>query len=105
MTETPPPHWQGRRDRLLKRGAEALDDDEILEVILMAFISRRDVNPVARALPAKFASLSAILAAPVQDLVKEDGAGETVAACFKAVSERRARAAREEIEAREVISS
>ncbi|MFN3312685.1 MAG: RadC family protein [Hyphomonas sp.] len=109
MTETPPPHWQGHRDRLrsrlLKRGAEALDDYEILEVILMAFIPRRDVKPIAKALQAKFGSLSAILAAPVQDLVKVDGVGETVAAYFKAIAELHTRAAREEIKAREVISS
>ena len=45
------PHWQGHRDRLrtklLKRGAGALDDYEILEVLLMAFIPRRDVKPIA----------------------------------------------------------
>ena len=41
MTEEAP-HWQGHRERLrtklLTRGAEALDDYEILEVLLMAFI-------------------------------------------------------------------
>lgn len=43
--DTDKPHWHGHRDRLrtklLKRGAGALDDYEILEVILMAFIPRR----------------------------------------------------------------
>ena len=38
----PKPHWQGHRERLrgklLKRGAGALEDYEVMEVILMAFI-------------------------------------------------------------------
>ncbi|MFN7054525.1 RadC family protein [Hyphomonas sp.] len=109
MTETPPPHWHGHRDRLrsklLNRGAEALDDYEVLEVILMAFIPRRDVKPIAKALLARFGGLSAILAAPAADLVKVDGIGETVAAYFRAISEMHSRAGREEIKAREVISS
>ena len=46
----------------------------------MAFIPRRDVTPIAKALEDKFGSLSAILAAPSEDLLKVPGAGETVAA-------------------------
>ncbi len=104
-----PPHWTGHRERLrsklLKRGAGALDDYEVLEVLLMAFIPRRDVKPIAKALQARFKSLSAILAAPADDLVKVDGVGETVAAYIKAIAELNSRAAREEIGKREVISS
>lgn len=48
------------RTRLLKRGAGAPHDYEILEVILMDFIPRRDVKPIAKALEPKFAGLSAI---------------------------------------------
>ncbi|MFN3610041.1 MAG: UPF0758 domain-containing protein, partial [Hyphomonas sp.] len=103
------PHWQGHRDRLrtklLKRGAGALDDYEILEVLLMAFIPRRDVKPIAKALEARFGSLSAILAAPVEDLVKVGGVGDSVAAYIKAIAELHSRAGREEIKAKEVISS
>ena len=54
-TGTDKPHWQGHRERLrgklLSRGAAALDDYEILEVLLMAFIPRRDVKPIAKAPP------------------------------------------------------
>jgi DNA repair protein RadC len=105
----PPPHWQGHRERLrgklLTRGTSALEDYEILEVLLMAFIPRRDVKPIAKALHKKFGSLSAILAAPSEDLVKVDGIGETVAAYLKAIAEINSRAAREEIRKREAISS
>ena len=103
------PHWQGHRERLrsklLKRGAEALDDYELLETLLFAFIPRRDVKPIAKALLTRFGSLSGILAAPPKDLVKVTGVGETVAAYLKTVSELGNRTSLEQIQTRPVISS
>ena len=103
------PHWQGHRERLrsklLKRGASALEDYEVLEVMLMAFIPRKDVKPIAKGLMARFGSLSGILAAPGADLVKVDGIGESVAAYIKAIAELQSRASREEIRKRPAISS
>tara|TARA_R110000751_G_scaffold12703_6_gene43632 strand:- start:20852 stop:21553 length:702 start_codon:yes stop_codon:yes gene_type:complete len=105
----PKPHWQGHRERLrgklLKRGAGALEDYEVMEVILMAFIPRRDVKPIAKALMARFGSLSGVLAAPSADLVKVDGIGESVAAYLKAIAELQSRASLEEIRQRPAISS
>ncbi|WP_370169654.1 MULTISPECIES: RadC family protein [Hyphomonas] len=103
------PHWKGHRERLrsklLARGASSLDDYEVLEVLLMAFIPRRDVKPIAKALQARFGSLSAILAAPSRDLVQVPGIGETVAAYLKAIAELNARASRESIQKKTAISS
>jgi DNA repair protein RadC len=108
-TENEEPHWKGHRERLrrklLTRGAASLDDYEVLEVLLMAFIPRRDVKPVAKALHARLGSLSAILAAPGEDLVRIDGVGETVAAYLKAIAELQARATREMIRKKSAISS
>jgi DNA repair protein RadC len=108
-TENEEPHWKGHRERLrrklLTRGAASLDDYEVLEVLLMAFIPRRDVKPVAKALQARLGSLSAILAAPGEDLVRIDGVGETVAAYLKAIAELQARATRETIRKKPAISS
>jgi DNA repair protein RadC len=108
-TENEEPHWKGHRERLrrklLTRGAASLDDYEVLEVLLMAFIPRRDVKPVAKALHARLGSLSAILAAPGEDLVRIDGVGETVAAYLKAIAELQARATRETIRKKPAISS
>ena len=60
------PHWQGHRDRLrtklIERGANALEDYELLETLLFAFIPRRDVKPISKALLARFGSLSGVLA-------------------------------------------
>ena len=105
----PAPHWQGHRDRLrtrlLERGPSALDDYELLETLLFAFIPRRDVKPIAKNLLARFGSLSAVLAADPAKLKQVEGIGDTVAAYIKTVSELSSRAARENISARPVISS
>ena len=90
---------------MLTRGANALEDYEVLEVMLMAFIPRRDVKPIAKALMARFGSLSGILAAPGAELVKIEGIGETVAAYLKAIAELQSRVTREEIRQRTAISS
>jgi len=103
------PHWQGHRDRLrsklLTRGPDALEDYELLETLLFAFIPRRDVKPIAKALLARFGSLSAILAAEGRALTQVDGIGETAAAYLRSVHELHHRARREEIAQRPVISS
>ena len=111
MTKTaePAPHWQGHRDRLrsklLKRGASALDDYELLETLLFAFIPRKDVKPIAKDLLKEFGSVSAVFAAPPEKLVEIRGIGDIVAAYIKTVAELTSRAAREQIKARPVISS
>jgi len=107
--DKPKPHWLGHRDRLrqklLTRGADALDDYELLETLLFAFLPRRDVKPIAKALLARFGGLSAIFAAPPEDIANVKGMGETSAAYLKATAALSARAAREEIAAKPVISS
>ena len=112
MTDTrdkPKPTWLGHRDRLrnklLTRGPGSLEDYELLETLLFAFLPRRDVKPIAKALIARFGSLSAILAAELKDLTSITGMGESTAAYIKATADLSARAAREEIAARPVISS
>jgi DNA repair protein RadC len=103
------PHWQGHRDRLrgklLKRGASALEDYELLETLLFAFIPRRDVKPIAKAMLRHFGSLSAVFAAEPADLKKVAGVGDTVAAYIKSVQEIDDRAARETLQAQPIISS
>lgn len=110
MSEKPAdPHWQGHRDRLrgklLKRGASALDDYELLETLLFAFIPRRDVKPVAKAMLQRFGSLSAVFTAEPAELKKVAGVGDTVSAYLKTVQEIGDRAARETLQAQPIISS
>lgn len=104
-----PPHWQGHRDRLrsklLARGPNALDDYELLETLLFAFIPRRDVKPIAKALLSRFGSVSGVFAAEPRDLKSIPGIGESAAAYLKTVAELQGRAQRESLSERTAISN
>jgi len=89
----------------MKRGPTALEDYELLEILLFAFIPRRDVKPIAKSLLKKFGALSAILAADARDLQKTDGIGASTAAYLKAIQALSSRASQETLAARPVISS
>ena len=84
--QSPPPkskpHYHGHRQRLrekfLSQGAENLADYEILELILMHSIPRRDVKPLAKEMLAKFGSIGDVLLASDDQLRAFDGVGDTV---------------------------
>lgn len=103
------PYWQGHRERLrgklIRRGASTLEDYELLETLLFAFIPRRDVKPIAKALLSQFGSVSGVFTARPQDLVKVAGVGETVAAYLIATHEMGLRISRDTLKARPIISS
>lgn len=73
------PHYAGHRDRLRRkfreRGAQALADYEMLELILFRSIPRRDVKPLAKRLIAEFGSLAEVIAAPLARLQAFGGLG------------------------------
>lgn len=56
---------------------------EVLELLLMQAIPRKDVKPLAKQLLKKHGSLSVILSMPYTDLVKEKGLGEGSAFALK----------------------
>jgi DNA repair protein RadC len=66
------PHWQGHRarlrQRLLQQGEAALQDYELLELLLGGALPRRDVKPLAKKLLAEFKTLWALLHAPEPQL-------------------------------------
>ncbi|MDY5612813.1 JAB domain-containing protein [Dysosmobacter sp.] len=73
------------RSRFLSGGLEQFADHEALELLLYYAIPRRDTNPIAHALMDRYGSLSAVLAAPVEDLQKVEGVGENAAILLKLV--------------------
>ncbi len=77
----------GHRDRLRVRyGKTGMDDfeaHEILEMCLTYCIPRKDVNPLAHALVARFGSFSAVLDAPVEELCTVPGIGNSTALFLK----------------------
>lgn len=84
------PHYHGHRDRLrarfLENGPEALQDYELLELVLFMAIPRRDVKPLAKDLLKKFGNLPSLLNAPVDELLKVEGVSENTATAIKAIT-------------------
>ena len=76
MTEKKP-DYLGHRARVEKKfltyGAEVFADYEFLELILMCALPRVDVKPLAKQVLAQFGSLSAVLSASSEELMKIKG--------------------------------
>ncbi|MEL7445713.1 MAG: DNA repair protein RadC [Pseudomonadota bacterium] len=98
-------HRARLRQRLLKGGAEALADYEVLEYLLFASIRQGDTKPVAKALLKRFGSLSAVLNAEPGALQQVKGVGETSAAALKSVAVAARRMARGEVANKPVLGS
>jgi len=78
------PHYYGHRGRLrarfLEGGAEALQDYEILELLLTFAIPMSDVKPLAKALIAQFGTLGQVFDASMEALLEvraQDTRGRT----------------------------
>jgi len=103
------PHHLGHRERLRERvangGFASLHDYEVLELYLFRTFPRGDVKPLAKALLARFGSLSAVLSASVEDLRTVAGIGEAAALDLKLVHELAQRIGLEPLSKRTVISS
>lgn len=98
----------GHRARLLERFAQsgigALADHEILELLLTFAIPRKDTKPVAKALMRRFSSISAVVNAPVHDLLSVDGIGERTAQLFPLLREIMAYCLKERYKHQSIIS-
>lgn len=83
------PHYLQHRERLRARflagGAAAVQDYELLEILLGAAIPRRDVKPLAKQLIARFGDLAGVFTASPDELVAEKGVGAVAASILKAV--------------------
>lgn len=98
-------HRERLRERMLRGGAEALADYEVLEYLLFAAIKQGDTKPVAKALIAQFGSLAGVLNADPSALQRVKGVGKTSAAALKSVAIAARRMARSEVGAKPVLSS
>lgn len=78
-------HRARLRARLRKARPDAVQDHELLELILFRAIPRRDVKQLAHALIDRFGDLSAVLAAPPADLTAFPGIGQSVVDEFAVV--------------------
>lgn len=76
-------HRERLRQRFVREGLAAFEDHNVLELLLFYAIPRRDTNPIAHELIRRFGSLEQVLEAPLEELVKVDGVGETAANLIK----------------------
>jgi DNA repair protein RadC len=77
------PHYHGHRQRLRQRfrggGVAALQDYELLELLLSFALPRTDVKPLAKNLIRHFGSLTQVLDTPAGALMEFPGLGESSA--------------------------
>lgn len=89
LDEAAAPHYLGHRERarqkFLQVGAEALQDYELLELVLQIIIPRRDTKPIAKELLSKFGSFSGVFAAPPARLAEIPGLGEVSGTNLKVI--------------------
>jgi DNA repair protein RadC len=105
----PAPDHLGHRDRLRARfaaaGPGALQDYELLELLLFRLLPRRDTKPVAKAMINRFGSFSSALGAPAHLLEEIDGLGPAAVADLKVIVATAQRFAREQIPETPVLGS
>lgn len=98
-------HREKMRRRFLRGGLEPFADHEALELLLYYAIPRRDTNPIAHALMERYGSLAAVLDAPVEDLQKVEGIGESAAILLKLAPQLYRKAKLSDAEQETVLSS
>lgn len=103
------PHYLGHRQRLRKRFAEngpkALQDYELMELLLARSIPRRDVKPIAKTLINRFGGFAGALGAPLERLTEINGVGPAVALDLKIVAAAGQELAIGEVKRRQNLSS
>ena len=72
-------HRQRLRQRFDRAGFDGFASHEVLELLLCYAIPRRDTKPIAKALLARFGSISRVLAASKEDLCDVAGIGQSAA--------------------------
>lgn len=98
-------HRKRLRDRFMLGGANAVPDYELLELILFRAIPRQDVKPLARELIDTFGDFNRVLSAPVSQLTRISGVGDSVAVELKVIEAAAHRLARARVMQRHVVSS
>ena len=89
----------------MKAGADALPDYELLELVLFAAHTRRDVKPLAKALLKRFGSFAEVISAGPRALKEVEGVGETAVLALKTVQAAAVRMARGEVMQRPVLAN
>jgi DNA repair protein RadC len=78
-------HRQRLRDRFARGEEKSRSEEALLELLLTYAIPQKDVGPLAKKLLSDLGSLSAVLEAPIDTLIKTDGIKDTSAVLLKLV--------------------
>jgi DNA repair protein RadC len=105
MAITDWPLQERPRERLIALGPRALADAELLAILLRTGVKGKSAVDVARTLLARFGSVAALLEAAPGDLAAVPGLGSAKSAQLQAALELSRRALREELAARDALSS
>ena len=80
-------HRQRLKERFLEEGLDGFTQIQALELALFYCIPRKDTNPIAHELLEHFGGLSQVLEAPVEELARVPGMGESSAAFLRLITE------------------
>jgi len=105
MAITDWPEDQRPRERLIKQGAAALSDAELLAVFLRVGVAGKSAVDLAREMVAHFGSLQALFSARLQDFTRIHGLGPAKYAQLQAVLELARRALSEELRSGTTLGS
>ena len=72
-------HRARKKEQFRRQGLDGFADHEVLELLLYYAIPRKDTNEIAHRLLQKFGSLQNVFSAPLEELAKVDGVGESAA--------------------------
>lgn len=98
-------HRRRLRERFLAGGPGAVQDYELLELLLFAAIPQKDVKPLAKELIKRFGSFAGVMAASAGELRSVDGIKDVAASTIKTVEAAALLMARQELIDRPVIGS
>ncbi len=80
-------HRGRMKDKLFKKGVGALTEEELLEMLLMRSIPRRDVKPIARELLRCFGSFAGVVRAKPEELCAVKYVKESTVALFALIQQ------------------
>jgi DNA repair protein RadC len=103
------PHYLGHRERLRERfhsaGPDALNDYELLEMVLFTARSQGDVKPLAKTLLKTFGSFAEVIHAPEARLREVKGVGDRTITELKLIAAAASRIAKGQLKSRTLLSS
>ena len=102
-------YYQGHRERLRQRFVKdmgaSMADYELLELVLMYSIYRKDVKPIAKSLLKEFGNISAVIGVDIEELMKVKGVGKETATLIKLLQTIAGLAAKTEMRKSHILST